>query len=100
RTHASSLRRLQAGGQRRALLSGGETTVRVPAGTDGRGGRNTHFVLSLALELWGEPGISALSADTDGIDGNSAAAGAFMSPALWNSDRAQAAAALAAADSG
>lgn len=60
------------------LLSGGETTVTMKG--DGRGGRNTEFLLSLALALDGAPGIHALAADTDGIDGSEDNAGAFVTP--------------------
>lgn len=60
------------------LLSGGETTVTVKA--PGRGGRNTEFLLGLALGLDGAPGIHALAADTDGIDGSEDNAGAFVGP--------------------
>ncbi len=60
------------------LLSGGETTVTVRG--NGRGGRNTEFLLALALALNGAPGIDALAADTDGIDGSEDNAGAFIGP--------------------
>ena len=60
------------------LLSGGETTVTV-SGT-GRGGRCTEYLLSLALALDGHPAISALAADTDGIDGSEDNAGALVTP--------------------
>jgi glycerate 2-kinase len=60
------------------LLSGGETTVTV-RGT-GRGGRNTEFHLALAIALDGHAGIHALAADTDGIDGTEANAGALIGP--------------------
>ena len=60
------------------LLSGGETTVTVRG--QGRGGRNTEFLLGLALALAGAPGIHALAADTDGIDGSEDNAGAFVAP--------------------
>ena len=60
------------------LLSGGETTVSV-RGT-GRGGRNSEFALALALALDGQPGIHALAADTDGVDGNAEIAGALVAP--------------------
>jgi len=60
------------------LLSGGETTVTLKGG--GRGGRNTEFLLGLALTLGGAPGIHALAADTDGIDGSEDNAGAFVAP--------------------
>jgi len=62
-----------------ALLSGGETTV-VVRNPSGRGGRNTEYLLSLALGLDGEPGIYALSCDTDGIDGTCDNAGALVTP--------------------
>ncbi|WP_370400265.1 glycerate kinase type-2 family protein [Sulfitobacter sp. JB4-11] len=57
------------------MLSGGETTVTLRH--KGRGGRNSEFLLSLALALEGTEGISALAADTDGIDGSENNAGAF-----------------------
>lgn len=56
------------------ILSGGETTVTLRA--KGRGGRNSEFLLSLALGIEGAE-ISALAADTDGIDGSQTNAGAF-----------------------
>lgn len=58
------------------LLSGGETTVTL-AGPAGKGGRNTEFLLSLALAIDGLEGIHAFAADTDGIDGSEDNAGAF-----------------------
>jgi glycerate 2-kinase len=57
------------------LLSGGETTVTVSGG--GRGGRNTEYLLALALGLDGASGVTALACDTDGIDGTEDAAGAL-----------------------
>ncbi len=60
------------------LLSGGEATVQVKG--QGRGGRNTEFALALGLALDGRPGIHALTAGTDGLDGNGAAAGAWVTP--------------------
>ena len=62
------------------LISGGETTVTVGDTTPGRGGRNTEFLLSVALALNGHPSISAVAADTDGIDGTEDAAGAIIGP--------------------
>jgi glycerate 2-kinase len=59
------------------LLSGGETTVTVKG--DGKGGRNVEFLLALAVALDGAPGISALAADTDGVDGAEEVAGAWIS---------------------
>jgi hydroxypyruvate reductase len=60
------------------ILSGGETTVTVRGG--GHGGRNSEFLLGLALALDGREGIFALAADTDGIDGSEANAGALAGP--------------------
>ena len=63
------------------IFSGGETTVTVKPGSPvGRGGRNTEYLLALALELDGATGIYALAADTDGIDGAESIAGAVMTP--------------------
>jgi len=66
------------------ILSGGETTVTIrkqPPGTPkGRGGRAGEFCLGLALALQGQPGVHALAADTDGIDGVEDNAGAFVAP--------------------
>jgi hydroxypyruvate reductase len=62
------------------LLSGGETTVTIGAGPAGAGGRNTEFLLALAVALAGAAGIWALACDTDGIDGTHNAAGAVAGP--------------------
>jgi hydroxypyruvate reductase len=82
-----------------ALISGGETTVTVRG--KGRGGRNSEFLLSLAVELNGMENVYALAADTDGIDGSEDNAGALLFPdslkragqmklnaekMLWNND--------------
>ena len=58
------------------LLSGGETTVTL-RGKGGRGGRNAEFLLALAIAIDGVEAISAMAADTDGIDGSEDNAGAF-----------------------
>ena len=63
-------------GERRCLLSGGETTVTVK-GT-GRGGRNQELALAFALEIDGMDGVALLSAGTDGTDGPTDAAGAVV----------------------
>ncbi|MGE4063259.1 MAG: glycerate kinase [Rhodospirillaceae bacterium] len=60
------------------VISGGETTVTVRG--NGRGGRNGEYLLALAIALEGRAGIYALAADTDGIDGGEANAGALISP--------------------
>ena len=66
------------------ILSGGETTVtirKLPAGTQkGRGGRAGEFCMGLILSLQGMDGIHGLAADTDGIDGVEANAGAYVAP--------------------
>ncbi|WP_156318686.1 glycerate kinase [Rhizobium sp. AAP43] len=62
------------------LLSGGETTVTMGKGPVGKGGRNSEFLLSLALALKGRDGIFALAGDSDGIDGVEDAAGAIVTP--------------------
>jgi len=66
------------------ILSGGETTVTVrkqPEGTpNGRGGRAGEFCLGLAVALQAQPGVWAIAADTDGIDGIEDNAGAAVSP--------------------
>jgi glycerate 2-kinase len=61
-----------------AIISGGETTVTMRG--KGRGGRNAEFLLALAIALDGRAGISALAADTDGIDGSEDNAGAIIGP--------------------
>jgi len=62
-----------------ALISGGECTVTV-TGAGGRGGRCAEFLLALAIALEGVPGVHAIAADTDGIDGSEENAGALLSP--------------------
>lgn len=75
------------------LLSGGETTVTVKG--QGRGGRNVEFLLALAIQLQGRPGISAIACDTDGIDGSEDNAGAWADAETLAQGKAQG---LAAAD--
>ena len=62
------------------LLSGGETTVTMTGNPAGKGGRNTTFLLGLAIALDGAPGIWAIAGDTDGIDGMDEIAGARLTP--------------------
>jgi hydroxypyruvate reductase len=61
-----------------ALVSGGECTVTLRG--KGRGGRCSEFLLALTKELGGMAGVSAIAADTDGIDGVESNAGAVMTP--------------------
>jgi len=68
------LRKLRKSVSRVCLISGGEVTVKVTNG--GTGGRNQQFALACAQKIAGED-ITVLSAGTDGIDGNSSAAGAI-----------------------
>jgi hydroxypyruvate reductase len=70
------------------LLWAGEASVTIGAGPAGHGGRNTEFLLGLALALHGSEGIWALSGDTDGIDGTEDAAGALVGPATLARARA------------
>jgi len=81
--HAALVRQSIAAGQTRpiALISGGETRVKVTG--NGRGGRNSHYLLSLAQHLADTPGVYALAADTDGIDGTEDNAGAYLTPEMW-----------------
>jgi glycerate 2-kinase len=58
------------------LISGGEVTVKVTR-DGGIGGRNQQFALACAGRIAGE-NITVLSGGTDGIDGNSPAAGAVV----------------------
>ena len=65
------------------LLSGGETTVTLK-NPQGRGGRNSEFLLALTLALNSAKGIYALAADTDGIDGSEDNAGVWATPETLN----------------
>jgi hydroxypyruvate reductase len=92
REHARLAKATLESGRRTAILSGGETRVvlgdeRMDARAQGavvdaggRGGRNTEYLAALALALDGAPGIAALAADTDGIDGHGDHAGAVVLP--------------------
>ncbi len=68
------------------LFSGGETTVTIRDKV-GRGGRNTEFLLAFAGGIEGLD-VTALAADTDGIDGSESNAGAFANGATWERLRA------------
>jgi hydroxypyruvate reductase len=76
------LRELRRMHPRCCLISAGEISVPVPHLSDSgshMGGRNQHLVLYLATKLRHDDGpIAVLSAGSDGIDGNSVAAGAVV----------------------
>jgi glycerate 2-kinase len=57
------------------LMFGGETTVTLHG--HGRGGRNQELTLAALAEIGEQDNILLLSGGTDGIDGNSSAAGAI-----------------------
>jgi len=77
-THAALVRSISTD-HRLALISGGETTVNVRY-PDGRGGRNSAYLLALAISLGDAKPVWALACDTDGIDGSEDNAGATISP--------------------
>jgi hydroxypyruvate reductase len=60
-----------------ALLAGGEAVVRLGSGR-GRGGRCLELALGAARPLRGANGVMLLAASSDGLDGTSGAAGAFV----------------------
>lgn len=64
------------------LLSGGEVTVRLPANA-GTGGRNQQLCLLAARALQDAEGMTLLSAGSDGVDGNSPAAGCVVDETTW-----------------
>jgi glycerate 2-kinase len=69
-------------GEKVCLIAGGETTVTVKG--DGKGGRNTELALAFGIEIQGEPGITFLSAGTDGTDGPTDAAGAIVTGQMFS----------------
>ena len=66
RAHAQFALEQRARGWRGLIISGGETTVTIRG--SGRGGRNTEYLLALAIELAGVEGVHCFAADTDGVD--------------------------------
>jgi hydroxypyruvate reductase len=94
RQHARIAREMALG---EALISGGELTVTMKG--DGKGGRNQEYALAAALGIAGDGQLAGLAADTDGIDGNGEAAGAWFDGRTARSRR-RAEAALEANDSG
>ncbi len=61
------------------ILSGGETVVSIEGGLSnaGKGGRNSAYLLALAMEIEGVNRVTCLAADTDGRDGSENNAGVF-----------------------
>ncbi len=83
KVHAAIVRQIQDHGQPIeapcVILSGGEATVTI-TNSEGRGGPNGEFVLSLLEQLAGVENVWALAADTDGIDGSEDNSGAWLDP--------------------
>jgi len=63
-----------------AIIAGGETTVKLNTKKNGTGGRNQEAALAYAIEVRDGRNITAAFMGTDGIDGNSDAAGALVTP--------------------
>lgn len=80
REHARLALEMRDQGRRVAIISGGETGVRISGVKGALGGRNSHYALALAIALDGASGIRAIAADTDGIDGKGGHAGAMIAP--------------------
>ncbi|MCF6198704.1 MAG: DUF4147 domain-containing protein [Hyphomicrobiaceae bacterium] len=95
RKDAELIRQYKKSGEKLALSSGGELTVKVTG--RGRGGPNQEYALALALELDKSPGglegVYALCADTDGCDGGTGQpgdpAGAMIFPSTLQRAHAQ-----------
>lgn len=75
-----------ASGARCCLVWGGETTVRVRG--VGKGGRNQELSLAAALALEGRGGVRLMAVATDGVDGPTDAAGAWVDGATAGRVRA------------
>lgn len=80
-----AIRRGDSGAAPRMLIAAGETTLEVTGG--GKGGRNQEFALYAAGLLDGADGVCLLSAGTDGTDGPTDAAGAFIDGNSWSRAR-------------
>lgn len=65
-----------------AFVLGGETTVKLRVRLNGTGGRNQEAALSAISKLksWSDKDFTILCLGTDGIDGNTEAAGAIVTP--------------------
>ena len=73
---ALARKKLLLEGEKICLIAGGETTVTVRG--SGKGGRNTELALAFGMAVQHVPGITFLSAGTDGTDGPTDAAGAVV----------------------
>lgn len=82
RLHANAALDASSKGQKLAIVSGGEATVTVRG--NGYGGPSAEAALWFADLVQGHPGILAVFADTDGIDGPTTNAGAVVHPATIN----------------
>jgi glycerate-2-kinase len=72
------------------LISGGEPTVTlVEESRRGKGGRNQQLALAALAELGDSDGIALLAAGTDGEDGPTDAAGAFVTAEIVRTARGQ-----------
>lgn len=80
RVHAAIAREIAASGQPlrppACVISGGETTVTIQG--NGKGGRNQEFALAAGIAIAGQPQTLIFSAGTDGTDGPTDAAGAWV----------------------
>jgi hydroxypyruvate reductase len=99
------LRDLRRQHARVCLISAGEVAVRMQASgakalrANAKGGRNQHFALYIATQLRPEDGpLAILSAGSDGIDGNSFAAGAVVDEHTIKDEEARASALRALAE--
>lgn len=78
-------------------VHGGEPTVTLP-NAPGRGGRNMMLALRIAREIAGDSTLHVLVAGTDGSDGPTDAAGAYLTGATWDASGAEAIATAAPYD--
>ncbi|MEP1142400.1 MAG: DUF4147 domain-containing protein [Henriciella sp.] len=70
-------------GEKIAIISGGEFTVKVE-NSAGRGGPNLEYIAGLMSELPADAPVSAIACDSDGIDGSEDSAGAFLTRQVLN----------------
>lgn len=90
--HARLALRMRSQGGPDCLITGGEPVVKLaPEGDRGLGGRNQQLVLAACEELAATDcaGVVLLSGATDGEDGPTDAAGAFIDAASWSAARRQ-----------